>query len=158
MVSLRIVTTLIINIMLNRIPKRNGRNSISHLLTAWPTTRLAQWLLAFTLGFFCKVCDKQRKKFNMTCLLSSDHLHLEYGLLWCRFRQSANVLIRCLVVQTRMRTDLIVLLSPCFDNNARLCACSKPFHVQTFVSELAVEAFIKTVLPRFTRVGKPLVS
>ena len=57
-----------------------------------------------------------------------------------------------------MRSDLIVLLSPCFDNNARLCACSKPFHVQTFVSELAVEAFIKTVLPRFTRVAERCID
>jgi len=57
-----------------------------------------------------------------------------------------------------MKSDLIVLISPGSDSNARLCACSKPFHVQTFVSELAVEAFIKTVLPWFTRVAERCID
>jgi len=57
-----------------------------------------------------------------------------------------------------MRSGLIVPISLGSDNNARLCACSKPFHVQTFVSEVAVEAFIKTVLPRFTRVAERCID
>ena len=46
-----------------------------------------------------------------------------------------------------MRTYLVEVPPPCFDQNLRLGARTKPFEAQTLVAELAVEALRRTILP-----------
>ena len=46
-----------------------------------------------------------------------------------------------------MGTDRIVLLSPSLDQHLRLLQSVEDFHVQKFVSELAIEALVVAVLP-----------
>jgi hypothetical protein len=52
------------------------------------------------------------------------------------------------IAQTRMWPDIIAMAAVDFDEYARLSAIAKPFHVETFVAELAGEALIVAVLPR----------
>jgi hypothetical protein len=47
-----------------------------------------------------------------------------------------------------MRTYLVEVPPPLFDQNLRLGARTKPFEAQTLVAELAVEAFRDAILPR----------
>ena len=47
-----------------------------------------------------------------------------------------------------MRTDLVEVPPPLFDQNLRLGARTKPFEAQTLVAELAVEALRDAILPR----------
>lgn len=51
-----------------------------------------------------------------------------------------------------MRSDAIVVTSPLFDHNLRFRASSKPLKARAFVPELAVEAFVRAVLPRLARI------
>ena len=46
-----------------------------------------------------------------------------------------------------MGTDRIVVLSPSLDQHLRLLQSVEDFHVQKFVSELAIEALVVAVLP-----------
>ena len=57
-----------------------------------------------------------------------------------------------LVVQARMRPHLVVVHAPVLDDDLRLDPIAKPFCRQSFVPELAVEAFVRAVLPRLARV------
>lgn len=52
-----------------------------------------------------------------------------------------------------MRPDLIVLLEPLVDDGLSLTCCAKPFSVQKFPAESAVEALIVSVLP-----GRPRID
>jgi hypothetical protein len=63
-------------------------------------------------------------------------------------------LVRCLVVQTRMRSDRIVMATPGFDDDLGFGTTAEPFHVQTLVAELSVETFIGAILPRLTWIGR----
>ena len=47
-----------------------------------------------------------------------------------------------------MRTYLVEVSPPFFDQNLRLGARTKPFEAQTLVAELAVEALRDAILPR----------
>ena len=49
-----------------------------------------------------------------------------------------------------MGSDVVEFMSEVFDDDPSLCHASKPFLVQTLISELAVEAFVECVLPRAT--------
>jgi len=51
-----------------------------------------------------------------------------------------------------MRSDLVVVATPGFDDDLRLGATPEPFERQAFVAELAVEAIVVTVLPRLSGV------
>ena len=53
-----------------------------------------------------------------------------------------------------MRTDVIVVSPPIFDHDPGFDAIATPFHGQTFVSELAVEAFVGAVLPGLARINE----
>ena len=53
-----------------------------------------------------------------------------------------------------MRSHFIVVATPDFDHDARFRTVAKPFHTQAFVAELAVEAFVGAVLPRFAGVDQ----
>jgi len=57
-----------------------------------------------------------------------------------------------LVVQARMGAHLVVVHTPVLDNDLRLDPITKPFCCQTLVPELAVEAFVRAVLPWLARV------
>jgi len=47
-----------------------------------------------------------------------------------------------------MRTYLVEVSPPFFDQNLRLGARTKPFEAQTLVAELAIEALRDAILPR----------
>ena len=47
-----------------------------------------------------------------------------------------------------MRSNLVVMPTPCFDDDLRIDPVSEPLHRKTFVAELAVERFVGSVLPR----------
>ncbi|CFT65394.1 Uncharacterised protein [Burkholderia pseudomallei] len=53
-----------------------------------------------------------------------------------------------------MRSDGIVVTPPLLDHNLRFRARSKPFKAQAFISELAVEALVRAVLPRLAGIAK----
>lgn len=57
------------------------------------------------------------------------------------------------VGQTRMRSNGIVVAPPLLDHNLRFRARSKPFKAQAFISELAVEALVRAVLPRLAGIA-----
>ena len=46
------------------------------------------------------------------------------------------------LVQTRMRSDLVVVATPGFDDDTRLGATPEPFERQALVSEAPVEAYM----------------
>ena len=50
-----------------------------------------------------------------------------------------------------MRSDLVVMPTPCFDGDFRIDSVSEPLHRKTFVAELTVERFGGSVLPRLAR-------
>jgi hypothetical protein len=54
------------------------------------------------------------------------------------------------VLQTAVRTDLVVVVAPGFDQHGSLAARAEP--LQRLVAELAVEAFVAAVLPRLAGV------
>src|SRR5690606_7321425 len=47
-----------------------------------------------------------------------------------------------------MRSNLIVMAAPVLNDDPGLRAVAEPFHGQTFISELPIEAFVGAVLPR----------
>jgi len=47
-----------------------------------------------------------------------------------------------------MRSNLVVMLTPAFDDDLRIDSVSEPLHRETLVAELTVEGFIGSVLPR----------
>ena len=51
-----------------------------------------------------------------------------------------------------MRSDLVVLTPEVFDHDLRIDPISEPLHVQAFVTELAVERFIHSIQPGFSRI------
>ena len=63
-------------------------------------------------------------------------------------------LSRCLVTQSGVRSDLVVVASPSFDDHASLAQAAEPFDVQAFVAEPAVEALVGAVLPRLSRLDQ----
>ncbi len=50
-----------------------------------------------------------------------------------------------------MRTLLVIVLPPTFDDYFRFPQIIEPFHVQAFIAQSAVEAFSFGILPRATR-------
>ena len=50
-----------------------------------------------------------------------------------------------------MRPSLIVVQPPVFNDDLCFETISEPLRRKAFISELAVEAFIRTVLPRLSR-------
>jgi hypothetical protein len=56
------------------------------------------------------------------------------------------------IAQARMRPDLIVVSAVALDHDPRLGAIAEPLHVEALIAELAVEAFVVTVLPRLAGV------
>ena len=53
-----------------------------------------------------------------------------------------------------MRTDLIVMPPPGFDDNLCLAPRSEPFQVQALVAELAIETLARAVLPGLARIDQ----
>src|SRR5258708_26741799 len=51
-----------------------------------------------------------------------------------------------------MRTDMVVVPTPGFDDDARFLAAPEPLERQALVAELAVEALVSAVLPGFAGV------
>lgn len=47
-----------------------------------------------------------------------------------------------------MGSNLVVLTPPVFDDDLRIDSVSEPLHRQAFIAELAVERFVRAVLPR----------
>src|SRR6476660_931545 len=63
-------------------------------------------------------------------------------------------LVRCEVVEARMRPDFIVMAAPGFDDHLRLASAAEPLEAQALVTEAAVEALVHAVLPRLTRIDQ----
>ena len=53
-----------------------------------------------------------------------------------------------------MRTDLIVMAPPGFDDNLCLTPGPEPFQVQALVPELAIETLARAVLPRLAGIDQ----
>ena len=51
-----------------------------------------------------------------------------------------------------MRSNLVVLTPELLDQNLRIDPILEPLHAQTLVAELAVERFVRAVLPRLARI------
>jgi hypothetical protein len=51
-----------------------------------------------------------------------------------------------------MGSDFVVVASPGFGAHLRVGAIPKPLQRQMLVAELAVERFVRAVLPRFARI------
>ena len=56
-----------------------------------------------------------------------------------------------LVAQRAVRADRVVMLPPVFDKDLCLLQAVEDFSVQKFISELPIEAFIVSILPRAAR-------
>ena len=56
-----------------------------------------------------------------------------------------------------MRPDGIVVTPPLLDHNLRFRARSKPFKAQAFISELAVEALVRAILPGLAGIAERYV-
>ena len=67
-------------------------------------------------------------------------------------RRRPGGLQRGLVCEARMRPDRIVFLPPVLDHGLRLDPVPEPLHRQALVAALAVEGFVRAVLPWLTRV------
>src|SRR5215472_17152274 len=67
---------------------------------------------------------------------------------------SFHELVRRGIAEARMRTHLVVVLPPSFDDHLRLGARTKPFEAQALVAEFAVEAFHDAILPRLARLDQ----
>src|SRR6476661_2973133 len=63
-------------------------------------------------------------------------------------------LVRCEVVEARMRPDFIVMAAPGFDDHLRFTSAAEPLEAQALVTEAAVEALVHAVLPRLTRIDQ----
>jgi hypothetical protein len=50
-----------------------------------------------------------------------------------------------------MKSDVIVMASPGFDDGDRLRASSKPFGIETFIAKSTIEALVRSVLPWLPR-------
>ena len=61
---------------------------------------------------------------------------------------------RCQILKTGTRTDVVVVATPDFDHDAGLDTIAEPLRRQTLVAELAVEALVVAVLPKFARVDE----
>lgn len=57
------------------------------------------------------------------------------------------------IVQARMGSRLIVPFTPSLDEDIDFGTSAEPFHVQTFVGELAIKAFIEFVLSRLSLIN-----
>ncbi len=53
-----------------------------------------------------------------------------------------------------MRSDVIVVDTPVFDHHLGFDPVPEPLHGQAFVAELAVEAFVRAVLPRLAGIDQ----
>ena len=53
-----------------------------------------------------------------------------------------------------MRANFVEVPAPGFDDHLGLAARPEPLHVQAFVTELAVEALPRTVLPGLARIDQ----
>src|SRR5579862_1332585 len=62
--------------------------------------------------------------------------------------QSSYELVRREIVEARMRSNLVVVPPPCFDDDLGFSARTKPFQAQTLVAEFAVKALRDAILPR----------
>ena len=51
-----------------------------------------------------------------------------------------------------MGSNLIELRPELFDQDLRIDPILKPLHRETFIAKLAVEGFIRSILPRFPRI------
>ena len=60
--------------------------------------------------------------------------------------------IRGQVVQALMWTHGVVMPAPRLNENAGFAATAEPLEAQTFVSEFAIEGFVRAVLPRLARI------
>jgi len=60
--------------------------------------------------------------------------------------------VRRQITGTRMRSNLVVMLTPAFDDDFHVDSVSEPFHRETLVAELTVEGFIGSVLLRLEMV------
>src|ERR1700720_1761999 len=60
----------------------------------------------------------------------------------------SHELVRREIAEARMRTYLVEVSPPFFDQNLCLGARTKPFEAQTLVAKLAVEALGDAILPR----------
>ena len=49
-----------------------------------------------------------------------------------------------------MWSNLIVLTPELFDQDLRIDPILKPLHRKTFIAKLAIERFIRSILPRFS--------
>jgi hypothetical protein len=54
----------------------------------------------------------------------------------------------CHVLQTRMRSHLVVMATPVLDQDSGFLPRSEPLLVQTLIAKLPIEALIGAVLPR----------
>ena len=59
-------------------------------------------------------------------------------------------LTRGSVIETAVRTLLVVMSSPGFNDHSSLSQILEPFDIQTLISQAPVEAFSKGILPRTT--------
>jgi hypothetical protein len=55
------------------------------------------------------------------------------------------------IAETRMRPDVVVVATPRFDADLGFEAIPKPLQRQVLISELPVEGFVRSVLPRLAR-------
>ena len=58
------------------------------------------------------------------------------------------------IAETRMRTHLVEVFAPGFDDDLGLGARPEPLHVQALVAEFAVEALQRAVLPRLAEIDQ----
>src|SRR5476649_1687434 len=58
----------------------------------------------------------------------------------------------CKVIEALMRSDMVVVAAPGFDDGLSLSSGAEPFHGKALVTQLTVKAFVSTVLPGFARV------
>src|ERR1700741_3609360 len=68
--------------------------------------------------------------------------------------QLSHELVRREIAEARMRTHLVVVPPPCFDEHFRLGTRMKPFEAQALIAEFAVEAFRDAILPRLARLDQ----
>jgi hypothetical protein len=58
----------------------------------------------------------------------------------------------CQVLQTGMRSHLVVMATPVLDQDTGFLPGTKPFLVQAFIAQPPVEALVGAVLPRLARI------
>ena len=67
---------------------------------------------------------------------------------------TASKLDRRMVLEARMRANVVVMLAPSFNDDDRYAARTEPLDAQAFVAEFAVEALVGPVLPRLFRIDE----